>query len=53
MVLKSRIYERLAEALRAEATDTRYAYLPAAEKKQIVAILRETDAELPAYYPAR
>jgi hypothetical protein len=46
--LKSRIYERLAKALQADAPDPRYAYLDAAERARITTILRETHPEFPA-----
>jgi hypothetical protein len=44
--LKRRIYARLARALRPADPDPRYAYLGAAERGQITAILRETHPEL-------
>lgn len=49
-VLKAGIIERLAQVLRPGAADARYAYLEAAEKKQIAAILVETDAGFAAQW---
>ena len=45
--MKQRVYERLDRALRTEQADADYAYLPAAEKRAIRAILKATLADLP------
>ncbi len=45
-VLKRRIFERLAGALRPANPDARYAYIPADERLRIVSILRRTHPEL-------
>ena len=44
--LKSRIYSRLAQALKPENPDPRYNYLAAEERARIVFILRQTHPEL-------
>ena len=46
--MKSRVYERLRSALDPKQPDADFAYLPAAEKQTIKAILRATLKELPA-----
>lgn len=48
MHLKRRVYERLGRILKANAPEPRYAYLSAAERGRIVAILRETHSEFAA-----
>jgi hypothetical protein len=47
--IKQRIYARLLAALSTTKPDPRYAYLPAAEKKAIRAILEETLLEPSSY----
>jgi hypothetical protein len=47
-VMKQRIYRRLGEALNPSRPDAEYAYLPAAEKQSIRAILRATLPDLPS-----
>lgn len=46
--MKQRVYRRIGEALRVEKPDAEYAFLPAAEKKAIHAILKSTVSDLPA-----
>jgi hypothetical protein len=50
--LRTRIYAKLAAALRSGDADPRYAYLEAPERARIVAILRETHRGLPAGWTA-
>ncbi len=45
--LKQRVYQRLAQALSEAKPDPEYAYLPAAEKRAIHTILKQTLADLP------
>ena len=46
--MKERVYRQLSEALRADQTDREYGYLPAREKLEIRAILKETLTGLPS-----
>lgn len=45
--MKERVYRRLGEALDVERPDAEYAYLPAAEKREIRSILKTTLTDLP------
>ena len=46
--MKERVYRRLGEALDVERPDAEYAYLPAAEKREIRNILKTTLTDLPS-----
>jgi hypothetical protein len=43
--LKKRVYARLEQILKAEAPESRYAYLGKDERKRLIKILRETHSE--------
>jgi hypothetical protein len=49
--LKKQIYQRLAQALHLSKPDPRYAYISAAERARITAILKETHPELNEHWP--
>jgi hypothetical protein len=49
-LVKTPIYERLWAVLSGRVQDARYATFPAVERQAVLEILRETKADLPAYF---